>query len=73
MRAWMDVTVLRCPSCGRFYMEASWYVVEMEADIQCGECGEEFNSKRNALDRVLLEFHLNEDGKIQDVTIAKHL
>lgn len=73
MKAWLDVTVLRCPNCGRFYVDASWYVVEMEADIECGECGKEFNGKRNAVDRALLEFSLNENGEIQDVKIAKHL
>ncbi len=73
MKAWLDVTVLRCPNCGRFYVDASWYVVEMEADIECGECGKEFNSKRNAVDRALLEFSLDENGEIQDVKIAKHL
>jgi len=45
----------------------------MEADIQCGECGKEFNSKKNALDRVLLEFEINENGKLQNVEISKHL
>lgn len=73
MKAWLDVTVLLCPNCGRFYVDASWYVVEMEADIECGECGKEFNSKRNAVDRALLEFSLDENGEIQDVKIAKHL
>lgn len=67
----MDISVLRCPKCGRHYVEASWYVVEMESDIECRECGEEFNSKRNAVDRVLLEFQINENGKIQDVKVAK--
>jgi transposase-like protein len=73
MKAWLDVSVLRCPNCGRYYVEASWYVVKMESDIECGKCGKEFNSKRNALDRALLEFHLNENGKIQNVAISKHL
>jgi hypothetical protein len=45
----------------------------MEADIECGECGKEFNSKKNALDRVLLEFDIGEDGKLQKVDITKHL
>jgi predicted RNA-binding Zn-ribbon protein involved in translation (DUF1610 family) len=73
MKTWLDVSVLRCPNCGRHYVEASWYVIEMEADIQCGECGKEFNSKKNALDRVLLEFEINKDGKLQNVEIFKHL
>lgn len=73
MNAWLDVTVMRCPNCGRYYVEASWYVMEMESDIECGECGKEFNSKRNALDRALLEFQVDENGKIRKVAIAKRL
>lgn len=33
MKAWLDVAVLRCPNCGHYYVDASWYVVEMESDI----------------------------------------
>jgi len=73
MKAWLDVSVLRCPNCGRHYVEASWYVVEMESDIECGECGKEFNSKRNAFDRALLEFQLDENGRIRSVEISKRL
>lgn len=73
MKAWLDVAVLRCPNCGRHYMEASWYVLEMESDIECGECGKEFNTQKNATDRALLEFKINESGEIQKVYIAKHL
>jgi len=73
MKAWLDVAVLRCSNCGRFYVEASWYVVEMESDIECGECGNEFNSKKNMVSRALLEFQLDENGQIQSVHISKHL
>lgn len=73
MKAWLDAAVLRCPNCGRHYIEASWYVLEMESDIECGECGKEFNTKKNATDRALLEFQINEEGRIQKVDIAKHL
>jgi len=73
MKAWLDVTVLQCPNCGHYYADASWYVIEMESDIQCGECGREFNSKRNAKDRVMLEFDIGENGKIQDVKVAEHM
>ncbi|MEM2419656.1 MAG: hypothetical protein QXL38_01560 [Candidatus Bathyarchaeia archaeon] len=73
MKAWLDVAVLRCPNCGRLYVEASWYAVEMEADIECSECNKEFNSKKNMLSRTLLEFHLNEKGEIQSVRVSKQL
>ncbi|MEM3673480.1 MAG: hypothetical protein QW468_04575 [Candidatus Bathyarchaeia archaeon] len=47
--------------------------MEIGSDIECGNCGAEFNSKKNAVDRVMLEYELGEDGKIKDVKIAEHL
>ena len=73
MKVWLDVSVLRCPNCGSRYADASWYVMEMESDIQCGNCGKDFNSKKNATDRAILEFEIDDSGKIQKVGIAKHL
>lgn len=54
-------------------METSWYVAEMESDIECGECGNEFNSRENMMSRALLEFQLDENGKIQNVHVSKKL
>jgi hypothetical protein len=73
LKAWFDVTVLRCPHCKRFYVDASWYVIEMESDIECGHCGTEFNGKKNATDRVILEFQVDKEGKMQEAKISKHL
>lgn len=73
MKAWLDVALLCCPNCGHYYVDASWYVVEMESDIECGHCGIEFNSKKNATDRAMLEVQLDENGKMQKVNIVKHL
>lgn len=73
MKAWLDVALLRCPNCGHYYVDASWYVAEMESDIECGSCGTEFNSKKNAKDRVMLEFQIEEKGKMQKVKISDHL
>jgi hypothetical protein len=73
MKAWLDVAVLRCPNCGCYYVDASWYVVEMESDIECGHCGTEFNSKKNATDRAMLEFQIDKERKTREVKIAKHL
>lgn len=73
MKTWLDVAVLRCPNCGHYYVDSSWYVVEMESDIECGRCGKEFNSKKNVIDRVMLEFQINEDGKMQKVEVIQHL
>ena len=73
MKAWFDVAILRCPKCGHYYADASWYVVEMGSDIECGHCGKEFNSKKNATDRVMLEFQMDGDGKAQRARITEHL
>jgi hypothetical protein len=45
----------------------------MESDIECGHCGTEFNSKKNATDRAMLECQIDKHGKIQDLKIAEHL
>ena len=73
MNVWLDVAVVRCPNCGNQYVDASWYVIELESDIQCSRCQTEFNGKDNTIDRVLLEFAIGEDGKMQNVRIAEHL
>jgi hypothetical protein len=73
MNTWLDVAVVRCPNCGNYHVDVSWYIIELESDIQCGRCQTEFNGKENATDRVLLEFTLNENGKMRDVKIAEHL
>jgi NMD protein affecting ribosome stability and mRNA decay len=73
MKAWSDVSVLRCPNCGHYYVDASWYVVEMESDIECGHCETEFNSKKNATDRAMLEFQIDENGKMQRAKVLEHL
>lgn len=53
-------------------MDASWYVIELESDIQCGQCGKEFNSKKNAKDRVMLEFQIDEN-RLCEAKILEHL
>ncbi|HVP92402.1 MAG TPA: hypothetical protein VMS94_01535 [Acidobacteriota bacterium] len=73
MKAWLDAALLRCPNCGHYYVDASWYVMEMESDIECGQCGTEFNSKKNTQDRALLEFLVDENGKMAMVKISRHL
>jgi hypothetical protein len=54
-------------------VDASWHVVEVESDIECGKCGVEFNSKKSATDRVMLEFQIDENGKMQNVEMIEHL
>ncbi|MEM2971000.1 MAG: hypothetical protein QW270_01060 [Candidatus Bathyarchaeia archaeon] len=72
MKVWLDVALLQCPNCGRYYVDVSWYVIELELDIQCGQCGKEFNSKKNVKDRVMLEFQ-TEDNSLCEAKILEHL
>jgi DNA-directed RNA polymerase subunit RPC12/RpoP len=72
MSTWLDVAVVRCPNCGNYHVDASWYLIELESDIQCGRCQTEFNGKENATDRVLLEFEIDENGKMQTAKIVEH-
>ena len=73
MSTWLDVAVVCCPNCGNYHVEASWYIIELESDIQCGRCQTEFNGKENATDRVLLEFDIGENGKMKSVHISERL
>lgn len=70
-RAWLDVAVIQCPNCNHYYADASWYVAEIGSDIECGTCHENFNTKRHMVDRVLLEFSIDEKGRVTEVAIAK--
>jgi len=71
-RAWLDVALFRCPSCGRLYAEASWYAVELGCEIECSSCGTSFNPREELLDRIMLEFEV-QDGRAVSVSIVKHL
>jgi len=72
-KAWLDVSVIQCPNCGRYYADASWYVVEMGADIECGTCHTTFNTKKCSTDRVMLRFKVDEKGKVQGVEVTEHV
>lgn len=71
--AWLDAAVFRCPSCMRFYVDASWYAITLESDIECSICHTNFNPKKELTDRALLKFALDENGAIKEITVAKHL
>jgi len=70
--AWLDVTIMRCPNCGKYYAESSWYAIEMHSDTECGKCGHTFNTRKSAVDRILLEFELD-SGKVKNVRVNMHL
>ena len=72
-KAWIDISVIQCPTCRRYYADASWYVVEMGADIECGTCHTTFNTKKNATDRILLSLKIDDEGKAHEGEVTKHL
>ena len=72
-KAWLDVSVFQCPHCGRCYVDASWYVVELESDIECGSCHGVFNTKKQVTDRVMLKFKIDAEGKILEAEVAEHI
>ena len=60
--AYLDVAIIRCPNCRKLYVDASWYILDMEADIECGICGETFNTHKNIVKRVLLKISIEEEN-----------
>jgi len=72
-KSWLDVALIQCPNCGRYYADASWYVVEIGSDIECGTCHETFNTKKHVADRIMLEFNLDENGKVRQTKIERHI
>jgi ribosomal protein S27E len=72
-KAFLDVSVSVCPHCGTPYADASWYVIEVASDVECGVCGKTWNPKasKSKVDRILLEFLLDEEGKVMEVEIKK--
>jgi len=71
--AWLDVSVFRCPFCGRYYADASWYVVTLESDIECNICHQTFNAKKHLTDRLMLRLQIDEDGRVRDIKLVEHL
>jgi hypothetical protein len=72
-KAFLDVAVSICPYCGTPYADASWYVIELESDVECGVCGRTWNPKTYKVDRILLEFVLDDKGNVLDVKKEKRL
>ncbi len=69
---WLDISIIRCPNCGKMYVDASWYVVELESDIECGICGTTFNTRKNIVIRALLRLTISND-KITDISVEEYL
>ncbi|MHC1623219.1 MAG: hypothetical protein ACXQTR_01350 [Candidatus Methanospirareceae archaeon] len=72
-KAFLDVAVSICPYCGTPYADASWYVVGLGSDVECGVCGRIWNPKTCKIDRILLEFVLDDEGNIADVKKEKRV
>ncbi len=67
MKATLDVCITRCPGCGTFYAEASWYAIALSSDLECSKCGTSFSAEKNFTDRILIEFSLDNEGKVKKV------
>ena len=72
-KAWLDVSILQCPECGRYYVDALWYAVELESDIKCGNCHGVFNAKKGLMDRLMLEYKVDARGKALEVKIPENV
>jgi len=72
-KAWLDISIIQCPCCRRYYAEASWYVVEIGADIECGTCHKTFNTKKRLTDRIMLGLKIDEKGKVQGAEVTGHI
>lgn len=72
-KAYLDVTVCICPHCDAPYADASWYALELGSDVECGVCGRTWNPKTCKVDRVLLEFKLDDEGNVAAVRKEKCL
>ena len=69
---WIDISVIKCPNCGKLYADASWYVVDMESEIECTKCGYTFNTRENLIDRILVRLVVKGE-QVDKVSLEKHL
>jgi hypothetical protein len=72
-KAFLDVTVSLCPYCGAPYADASWYLMELGSDVECGTCGRTWNPKSYKSDRILVAFELDESGTVARVKKERQL
>jgi len=72
-KAWLDVAITRCPNCGHQYADASWYIIEMSSDIECGKCHADFNTRKCLSDRVMLGLKIDGNGKVEGAEVAEHI
>jgi len=63
--AYLDVSLIRCPRCGKLYVDASWYILDMESDIECGVCGSEFNTRNNIVRRLMLKISFDYENNLR--------
>jgi len=71
--AWLDISIFRCPSCGRYYADASWYAAELGSDIECGSCHSVFNTKKELKDRMMLNIKIDAQERASKVEMTKHI
>jgi hypothetical protein len=72
-KVWLNEAIIQCPYCGYYYTDASWYVIEIGSDIECGMCHKTFNTKKHVTDRIMLGLKIDEKGRVQRVEVAEHI
>jgi hypothetical protein len=70
-KAFLDISISICPHCETPYADASWYIIEINTEVECGKCRKTWSPRKYKVDRVLLEFQLDNKGKIKDI-LKKH-
>ena len=69
MKGYLEICVIKCPKCGNYLVEPSWFV-EVSANITCS-CVEEIAiNKKRIKDKKMLEIEI-ENGKIKSVQIIE--
>lgn len=68
----IDLCVCKCPNCHNFFVEPSWFVLDLEQDFECGVCRKTFNTKKNIVDRFILKIDLDNKGKILKMKKQKY-
>ncbi len=68
-----DMAVAVCPECGTPIAESGWYGMDMESDVECYDCGNVFNMKKNATDRATLTVVLSKNNKIKRIGVEEKI
>jgi hypothetical protein len=66
MKTFLNVSISICHHCGTPYADASWYT-GLSCEVECGKCGRSWIPAKSIMDTLLIEFRLDQEGKIKDI------